>query len=354
MKSRRRIDWAQAAVKVAEAIPRSRLHPRVLAWTEGKGAQVRRPWSVAFSGGADSLCLLLLLWAHWPERRTSLRVLHFDHRLRGAESRGDAAFCRSVCRSLDLRLSLGVWSRSSREKVSEAEAREARLAFFEKEMLRSGSRALWLGHQQDDIAESLLMRLARGSGTSGLAAPRPIQRYGSSVRLRPLLALNKSGLAGVLRSLGLLWRDDSTNAGADYLRNRVRSGVLPAWNRACAGRDALAGAALARELLEEDDDALEIWLDEINPFSSPRVLRLEPLSGRPNALWRRALRRWLAATPYRGDLSRQGFELLLSACRKGQPTRQSLGRESFAVIKDGALRYRSALPGRRQRLRQTK
>lgn len=346
MKSRRRVDWAQAAVQVAEAIPLSRLHPSAIAWSEGREKAVRLPWSVAFSGGADSLCLLLLLWAHWPERRQTLRVLHFDHRLRGAESRADAQFCRAVCRALGMELKMGTWKRAGREPVSEAEAREARQAFFEREMALSGSRALWLGHQQDDIAESLLMRLARGSGTAGLAAPRPLQRHGAQLRLRPLLTLGKAFLSDLLRRHDIPWCDDSSNTGEVYFRNRIRKTVLPAWSEACAGRDALAGAALARELLEEDDEALETWLRELCPFQTPRVLRLEALAGRPKALWRRALHRWLAATPYRGDLSRQGFERLLAACREGRSTRQSLGRESFAVIKKGLLSFQSL--GRRK------
>ncbi|HEY1107264.1 MAG TPA: ATP-binding protein, partial [Opitutaceae bacterium] len=81
------LDWSMLAASLATAIPRGRLHPSVLAWTEASSR--RTTWAVGFSGGADSLALLLLLWAHWPERRARLRALHFDHRLRGAESTAD-------------------------------------------------------------------------------------------------------------------------------------------------------------------------------------------------------------------------------------------------------------------------
>src|SRR5581483_1409528 len=149
-------EWLGATTRVAQALPLARLHPEAIACAR------RRPrgekWAIAFSGGADSLALLLLLWAHWPERRRRLVALHFDHRLRAA-SRADAAFCARVCAALRVRLVTGVW-RDAQRGASEAEARAARMAFFEKR-----SRVLWLGHQQDDIAESMLMRLARGSGT---------------------------------------------------------------------------------------------------------------------------------------------------------------------------------------------
>ena len=170
---------------------------------------------------------------------------------------------------------------------------------------------------------------------------------GGGVRLRPLLTLKKAEIYAALRAARIPWREDASNAGDDYFRNRIRRAVLPAWQRAAHGRDALDGAALARELLEEDDGALEAWLDELHPLRRGAVLDLAVLAGRPRALWRRALHRWLAATPYRGDLSRQGFAALLAAAMRGRRTRHSLGREGFAVIRDGRLHYkktRSPLP----------
>src|SRR4051812_6279189 len=94
---RKQIDWPAAAEALARAIPKRRLHPRVVAAAEEMSP--RTVWGVGFSGGADSLSLLLLVWAHWPSRRRALRGLHFDHRLRGAASRGDAVFCRQICRA---------------------------------------------------------------------------------------------------------------------------------------------------------------------------------------------------------------------------------------------------------------
>jgi tRNA(Ile)-lysidine synthase len=341
-----KINWPACAEKLAAALPRGQLHPAVLAWAERKPA-VRGPWAVAFSGGADSLALLLLLWAHWPARRKRLVALHFNHRLRGRASDGDEAFCRRVCSALGVRFLSARW-RGARQGASEASARAARFNFFERKLHAAGCRALWLGHQQDDIAESILMRLARGSGTAGLAAPRPIQTMQDGrVHLRPLLTLKKSRITADLRRAGSEWREDATNADDDFFRNRIRRRVVPAWQRATADRDALAGAALARELLEEDDTALEACVEKLRVLRSDGTLDLHKLAGEPRAIARRALHRWLLAQQEAGGLSRQGFASLLAAVEAGHPTRQSLGAKGFAVIRAGRLRFEPAIPAGR-------
>src|SRR5947209_20516862 len=106
----RKQNWPNAALELARILPRAEMHPEVLAWCSRRRAAEK--WAVAFSGGADSLALLLLVWAHWPERRRHLQALHFNHRLRGAESRGDAAFCRRVCAALGVTLIAREWKRA--------------------------------------------------------------------------------------------------------------------------------------------------------------------------------------------------------------------------------------------------
>ncbi len=232
--------------------------------------------------------------------------------------------------------------RKARPTVSEAEARKARHGFFAKELKKLHCRVLWLAHQQDDIAESMLMRLARGSGAGGLAAPRPVHQIsGAPTNVRPLLNLKKTELVAALRAAGAVWREDASNARDDHFRNRIRRHVLPGWVKA-AGRDALAGAALARERLEEDEVALEAWLDLLQPLDRTGRLNLALLAGKPRALTRRALHRWLLALKHPPDLSRQGFELLLTAIERGQPTRFSLGAKGFALIRRGQLTYQLA------------
>ncbi len=328
--------WERCAVKLATALPKSRLHPSVA--TQAEVQPKRLPWVVALSGGADSLALLLLLWAHWPERRQRLHVVHFNHRLRGAAAERDEKFCRKICGALGIAFHIGR-RRVSQSVKSEAQAREARFEFIEAKMKSLRAKVLWLGHQQNDIAETMLMRLARGSGAAGLAAPRPVQAMpGKQVRLRPLLAVKRAELETALRAAGARWREDATNAGGDFFRNRVRHDVLPAWQDA-AGRDALGGAARSRELLEEDDVALEAWTDELAVFSKSGALELRGLTGKPRAVVRRALHRWLLRQRGAGELARQGFDALLTAVMRGKTTKHSLGVEGFAVIRGGVLRF---------------
>jgi len=326
-------------------LPRHRLHPAVLAWADAH-ARDRRIWGVALSGGADSVALLLLLWAHWPKTRARLRCLHFDHALRGAASKGDARFCRLVAEGLGVRFVSESWGRPKGPRsASEASARAARLSFLHKH-----ASILWLGHHQDDVAETMLMRLARGSGTGGLSAPRPVHAHGGGqVHLRPLLTLRKAELTAALAACGIPWREDATNASPDFFRNRIRAEVLPAWERA-AQRDAVAGAARSRELLEEDDTALEQWLEQARPFARNGDLLLGRLRAVPRAVRRRALQRWLQTAPWPIDISRQAFETLLASAERGAPTRHSLARELFGEIKAGRLFFRRGKrPGKIQR-----
>jgi len=315
--------------------PRAALHPEVLATADARPTD--EPWCVAFSGGSDSLALLLLVWAHWPERRGKLTALHFNHCLRGEASDGDEQFCREVCAALGVNFGSSQWV-DGPAQPNEAETREARLAFFAREMAAHGSPVLWTGHQKDDIAETLLMRLSRGAGPAGLAAPRPVSlRDDGRIFLRPLLSLGKSEIAVALTETGASWREDATNATRDHFRNRIRYEVLPRWQDA-AFRSVLGGAALSRELCEEDDVALEAWLTSLNVAATETTLDLRPLVGKPRALWRRALRRWAPV----GAMSRSGFEELLALCEDGAG-RVSLS-EGFAVVKNAVVYWERFAP----------
>jgi tRNA(Ile)-lysidine synthase len=134
-------------------------------------------------------------------------------------------------------------------------------------------RVLWLGHQQDDIAETMLMRLARGSGAGrprrAEGDPRvrrpPRREAPADVHVAPLLSVKKAEIAGALRASGAAWREDSSNA-----RARISgTGSGSTSSRAGSGRrrgTPSPGAALSRELLEEDDSALEAWVDFLGPI----------------------------------------------------------------------------------------
>lgn len=324
--------WQRVAVDLGGLVGIDQLDPDVVALATGSG---QRKWILAVSGGADSLAMLLLVWAHWPDRREKIVVAHFDHSLRGAESRADRKFCSQVARSLGAPFETETWT-DAPVSPSEAQSRAARNSFLERVRRKHRARLIWTGHHLNDVAETMFMRLARGSGTAGLAAPRPIQTQNASgvIRVRPLLGLQRADITGALKSAGGNWREDSSNASGDYFRNRVRRDVVPGWEDA-AQRNAVSGAGLSRRLLDEDNEALEAWLAEVNPIDVHGRLVLKSLRGRPVALWRRALRVWLSLQSDVGDLSRNGFEELLKMVRKGETTRFSLGKSGFVRIRRG-------------------
>lgn len=332
-----RVNWIRVAERLAAAIPRERLHPAVLAWIAARPPRERL--AVALSGGADSVALLLLLRDHFPERRARLLALHFDHGLRGRASAADARFCAALCRSLGVELVAGRWDSRPRPRaapVSESAARAARIQFFTTTLRRRRVAALFTGHHRDDVAETLFMRLARGAGSAGLSAPRPVHPQSALGRthLRPLLNLDKSVLISALIDAGARWREDATNESSAYLRNRIREEVVPAWRAAAdQGRDALAGLALSREMLEEDDSALEAWADRATRIDSRGGLAVAPLRELPRAVLRRVVRRWLCASPARTDLNRAGFNSLLDlASASGRVgAKHSLGAGHFAL-----------------------
>ena len=345
-----RVNWPRVAEKLAAAIPRSALHPAVTRWLKAP-ENFRSRLGIALSGGADSVALLLLLWAHFPERRARLLALHFDHRLRGRASTADARFCVVLCRSLDVVCAVGRRDGEPGAKItlSEAAARAARIHFFNTTLRRRRVAALFTGHHRDDVAETLFMRLARGSGAAGLSAPRPVHPQPALGRthLRPLLALDKAAVVAALRAAGGRWREDASNTSPVHLRNRVRAELLPAWRAAAEpGRDALAGLAVPRDMREEDDQALEAWADRATRIDTRNgALALAPLRDLPRAVLRRVVHRWLATTPARTDLNRVGFNALLDFVAAGRTgAKHSLGAGHFALRRRTRVVCVSATP----------
>ena len=188
-----------------------------------------RTWTLglAVSGGADSTALLAAL----ADLRETLGfravVLHVDHGLR-PDSHDDARFVEALaarfgipCRTLRARI-----RRRPRESLEMA-ARRTRLAFFARMTRELGLDAIATGHHADDVAETFIMRMARGAGPEGLAGLKPVSHVDGITFIRPLLGLRDSDLRTYLRRRGLAWREDSTNADTSILRNKVRHVILP-------------------------------------------------------------------------------------------------------------------------------
>jgi len=181
---------------------------------------------VGLSGGADSVALLDALALLRRPRGFFLVAAHLDHGLRPG-SGDDAAFCARLCAQLDvpLRLARGdVRGRAAREGEGlEAAARRERYRFLRRVRREEQAAAVAVAHTRDDQAETLLLRLLRGAGATGLSAMRA--RRGRL--LRPLLAVSREEVIAHLRERSLDWREDPSNAAPVHLRNRVRHELLP-------------------------------------------------------------------------------------------------------------------------------
>lgn len=199
--------------------------------TFGDSIPHRRRIGLAVSGGADSVALLVLL----AELRTSHKfdavVLHVDHRLR-PDSAEDARFVRNLAKVFQLPFHAvrAKIIRRPRESIEMA-ARRVRLEFFSRMMRELSLDAIATGHHADDVAETFILRLARGSGPDGLAGLKRISHVGEITFIRPLLDLRDADLRAFLRRRGISWREDSTNADLSIPRNKVRRLILP-WLRA--------------------------------------------------------------------------------------------------------------------------
>lgn len=278
--------------------------------------QKRQHVVVACSGGADSLALLDILLALRQAWQITVTVAHFEHGIRGAASRADAAFVESFARAHGVPCVLGaadVPARAREQGLSlELAARELRYAFLWKTVDAVGADVLATAHHADDQAETVLMRVLRGTGTAGLAAMRA--RGGKGGRqIRPLLSVTRAEIERYCAAQGLAYRHDAMNDCADYTRNDLRLNVLP-YLRAHGNPHATRALCQLAEVAAAEDDCLEEVLSarwqELS-CEGGTALRCAPLCALPLALRRRALRRlWREA----GEEQDLGFRHVEALC----------------------------------------
>src|SRR5262245_19343329 len=304
----------------------------------GKGSGLLQPYcsiGSAVSGGADSVCLLHILL----ELGFTPHVLHLNHGLRGEESRQDAEFVRALAAQLGLAVTIR--DATLAPGNLEESARGARLDFF-REMIASGTvDRVALGHTRNDQAETVLFRLLRGAGTAGLAGIRPVTADGI---VRPLIEVDRAEVERYLRERHIAWREDSTNSGRQFARNRIRHDLLPQlardWNPAIVETLAHTASFAAAEE--------EYWNGEIERFPLTAkhggiLAAADSLAGLPVALGRRVVRRAIELA--KGDLRQVDFRhveriLELAAPSRGHGRVQIPGLDvvrSFNWVRFGGL-----------------
>lgn len=180
------------------------------------------------SGGPDSVALLKIFQELSPRYRLALKVAHLNHGLRGEESDREESFVRELCLSLGLPFvsrKIDVRNVLSKSGTSLEDAcRGERYDFLEEVRLEEGFQKTALGHHRDDQAETLLMRLLRGSGPEGLRGMLPLR---DGTFIRPMLDVSREEIISFLAERGLAYVNDSSNEEEFCLRNRIRHGLIP-------------------------------------------------------------------------------------------------------------------------------
>ncbi len=271
------------------------------------------------SGGADSVALLHLL-NHLRERFDfELLVLHVNHRLRGAESDGDQEFVHSLAEKLDLPFAVEEAPISSGNL--EESARQARREFFQRSRASHRLDRIALGHTRSDQAETVLHRLLRGAGLTGLAAMRFVTKDGI---IRPLLTTSRGEVRAWAESEGLAWREDSSNADVRLTRNRLRQKTLPELTQDYNSNleAVLAGTATLAQAEEDywDEQVSKLYSDFTKRTRLGSIFQIADLAGLHLAVRRRLIRFALAHLRQQGlrGLDLQHVEAILALCGSTQ------------------------------------
>jgi len=290
------------------------------AWLAGRLAALqptgsRAGWVVAFSGGADSLALLVGL--HRLQRslpageRAPLRAIHVDHGLNPRSAQWAAA-CRRRCRALGVPLTVRRVRVALVRGVSvESAARDARYAQL-RASLRCGE-ILFTAHHLDDQFETVLLQMMRGAGVNGLAAMPEVAVLGRGWHLRPLLTLERRQLVGWVRAQGLAWIDDDSNADPRFDRNYLRHQVLPLlqarWPAA-----ARVAARSAGHLAEARGLLAELAAQDLARVLQGRSIDMEALATLSAPRRRNAVRAWIAGQGLPGPDTRHLARILGELC----------------------------------------
>lgn len=257
--------------------------------------------AVAVSGGADSAALLRLLLELRAELGIVLSVAHVNHKLRGEASDEDEKFVAELARQHGIEFHLRQAPVDAASSGIEATARELRYAFFRELASEGRVTKVATAHTLDDQAETVLLRIFRGTGIRGLSGIHPRIVFENQGRVmgevvRPLLGFRRAELLTYLRDIGQDWREDSSNQNVDFLRNRVRHRLLPVIT------EEFGDATIERlSELAEIARAEEQWAAS-TPYPVPSIqsagtvqpsLNVDPLLTLPLAVQRRLARGWL-------------------------------------------------------------
>ena len=290
---------------------------RIARFIRGLPVKLGETVLLGLSGGPDSVALLHALQALQNVDGFELAAAHLNHCLRGSESDRDEAFVRELCARLGVKLIVGQASSLPTAGANlEERARESRHEFLETAAGRVGAAHVMLAHTADDQAETVLMRFLRGAGPLGLGAMAPC---GPGRIVRPMLGIFRDEVLAYLEAIDASFVVDSSNGSAVFLRNRLRSHLLPAIEREYAPGLRRRLVELAGEMRAEEDAIRWVGSHELaRRLCGDGRLRLDGLEELPTAVTAVLMR--LFVERVKGDLrafSRRHFEALMRLALRG-------------------------------------
>lgn len=229
------------------------------------------------SGGADSICLFYILMELQKEMSFALSVVHVDHGLREEEAVRDAEYVERICQEYDIPCKVFAYDVAAiarEEKLSVEEAgRKVRYQAFESFAREWGGTKIALAHHKNDVAETMLHNLVRGSAVAGLCSVHPVRKS----YIRPLLCMNREEIEQYLKERHISWQTDSSNQEMNYTRNKIRHRVLDYLVQEINPKAVEHMADTAQELLAAEEYLCQQALQAESAHSGPagNAIRLE-------------------------------------------------------------------------------
>lgn len=250
---------------------------------------------VGLSGGPDSVCLLNMLCSIREEFNLRLSAVHINHMLRGAEADGDEEYSKKLCSKLNVEFfsrKIDINKYATEKGLSSEEAgREVRYECFEEVMKKLNYNKIATAHNANDQAETILMRIMRGTGLEGLGGI-PVKR--DEVYIRPILFMLREEIENYCKVNNLETRIDSTNLQRIYSRNKIRLDILP-YMKENFNSDVVQAINRMALLLQDDNDFIEKEVDKIyNSFCTYKdntVTLNKEIFNEERAILNRAIRR---------------------------------------------------------------
>ena len=303
---------------------------------------------VGYSGGPDSSALLYALYRLRKDHGISLHVAHLNHNFRGQEAEDDASFVAQVAKEKGLPVTVvkedpHEYQRTRGISSFEQGAREMRYAFLSRVAKEAGAKAVTVGHTSDDLAETVLLHVLRGSGLYGLRGMSEISDWpwpsnAAELKLfRPLLKVTKTQTIEYCQEIGSAYREDSGNYMWRFTRNRVRQDLMPKLAEDYNPQIRNALVRLARTAAEELDfseqELDKVWYGMVAASSGEVRISRRALGNLHPMLRRLALRRSYIHVTGDATKLRETHIVAMDELASGEIGGRSLNLPSGAVIR---------------------